>query len=183
MKQGNHRKPFTDLVNLSFKIKPYKNNSHTRESSISSLSSINSNHRNNSSNSEFKKKISHRKTFSSISPGIEPTIQQEITNTVEEMIKKKEIFDQNIQKNKQSVKEQLVQVLKFGKLEKIDEIQMKKIKKQVKNRHLEQIIKHFYPDIEKTAEIEDLFSKKIKRFFVAISKSRTFAVYSKDSGF
>ena len=104
MKQGNHRKPFTDLVNLSFKIKPYKNNSHTRESSISSLSSINSNHRNNSSNSEFKKKISHRKTFSSISPGIEPTIQQEITNTVEEMIKKKEIFDQNIQKNKQSVK-------------------------------------------------------------------------------
>ena len=60
---------------------------------------------------------------------------------------------------------------------------MKKIKKQVKNRKLEQIIKHFYPDIEKTAEIEDLFSKKIKRFFVAISKSRTFAVYSKDSGF
>ena len=56
------------------------------------------------------------------------------------------------------------------------------VNKNEEKSKLENIINHFFPKYEKCIKLEELFNSRLKNYFVAISKYKTFAIYCKDSG-
>ena len=181
MKAFKSRAPLSEIL---AQVKPsvyFKLNSRTRDSSLSSATSSNSHQRSNSSLTVGQKKQGHRRTASTIQDlevARPLSIQQEIAKNVCIIQENSEHKKEQLEKNKKNLKELLMQ--KLSCMENEENCKEVGNSKSEKGR-LQRIIEHFF-DAEECAGLKEMYVRKMKKYFVAISKQNTFAIYCKDTG-
>lgn len=184
MKPSKGRRPLEEMQ-LAAAIQNInrKKGMHKRESSVSSYNSNSSHKRTNSSACESKTqlpiKARHKRTVSSYIPLPPPSVQEEISNTVNILKEKFENEKEKLEVNRKNIKDMLRKVLITGENSKTPEELV--IKQKVKNK-VKKIIKFFIPALKPDDKLDEICRKKLKTYFVAISKEKAFAIYSKDAG-